>query len=426
MMPIIDRRKFLVLSSGGVVAASSLFPKLAVNGAYAANDPIKIGAIDDASGDFAAAVIPKTEGAQLAVDQINAAGGVLGRPLQLIHYDGQSDVRRHQEFAQRAILEDQVDVLMAGYTSSEREAARAVAVKNHKIFWHNNQGEGGIADKYSFFSGPIPEQQILPGTEYMVKTYGKKIYVLAADYGFGQVSAQWVRASAAMNGASIVGLEFIPLGNSEFSSSIANIQKAKPDFLFLLLVGSNQSQYFPQARAAGLSIPSISTVNLQQGYEHKLFPPPTLDKLFVPITFIEEVETQTPSAKTFVDAFRAKFPNAPYVNQPARCAYVAVNLMAKAWTKAGTTKTDPVLAALQSGLTFDAPEGPVALDPATHHLAMDIRLAQVQADHSIKFVADLGVIKPWWLKSLGVDLTTKSESKQYLPTDDPKMADALK
>jgi branched-chain amino acid transport system substrate-binding protein len=88
----------------------------------------------------------------------------------------------------------------------------------------------------------------------MVKNYGKKIYVLAADYGFGQVSAQWVRASAGLNGAEIVGMEFIPLGNSEFSSSIANIQQAKPDFLFLLLVGSNQSQYFPQAQAAGLKI----------------------------------------------------------------------------------------------------------------------------------------------------------------------------
>ena len=394
--------------------------------AFAAGDPIKIGVIDDASGDFAAAVIPKTQGAQLAVDKINAAGGVIGRPLQLIHYDGQSDVRRHQEFAQRAILEDEVNVLMAGYTSSEREAARAVAIENKTIFWHNNQGEGGIADNYSFFTGPVPEQQILPGVDYMVKKYGKKIYVLAADYGFGQVSAQWVRASAGMKGAEIVGMEFIPLGNSEFSSTIANIQKAKPDFLFLLLVGSNQSQYFPQAIAAGLHIPSISTVNLQQGYEHKLFAPPTLENLYVPAPFIEEVAQVSPSAKAFVDEIRAKYPDMPYVNECARCAYIAVNLMALAWAKAGTTDTDPVIQALQSGLTFQAPEGMVTLDPGTHHLAMDIRMAQVQADHSIKFVEDLGIIEPWWLKSMGVDLRTKPESRQYMPDDDAKMAEFLK
>jgi urea transport system substrate-binding protein len=115
-----------------------------------------------------------------------------------------------------------------------------------------------------------------------------------------------------------------------------------------------------------------------------------------------------------------------YVNECARCAYIAVNLMALAWVKAGTTDTDAVIDALQSGLTFQGPEGPVRLDPATHHLAMDIRMAQVQADHSIKFVDDLGVIEPSWLKSLGVDLTKKRESKQYLPTDDPKFAEFLK
>src|SRR5690606_20688969 len=142
---------------------------------------------------------------------------------------------------------------------------------------------------------------------YMVKKYGKRVYILAADYGFGQISAQWVQAAVGMNNAEVVGLEFIPLGNSEFSSSIANIQKAKPDFLFLLLVGSNQSQYFPQARAAGLTIPSVSSVNLQQGYEHKLFAPPILENLYVPAPFLEELSAEVPSAKKFVDDIRAKY-----------------------------------------------------------------------------------------------------------------------
>ncbi|HEV7416547.1 MAG TPA: urea ABC transporter substrate-binding protein, partial [Tianweitania sediminis] len=81
---------------------------------------------------------------------------------------------------------------------------------------------------------------------------------------------------------------------------------------------------------------------------------------------------------------------------------------------------------LQSGLTFDAPEGKVTLDPATHHLAMDIRMAQVQADHSVKFVENLGTIEPMWLKSLGVDLANKPESKQYMPSDDPSLAKFIK
>src|SRR3954453_15592947 len=94
-------RRDLLKATAALAAGSTVLP-LVSGAARAAVDPIKIGVIDDASGDFAAAVVPKTQGAQLAVDQINAKGGVLGRQLQLIAYDGQSDVRRHQEFAQRA------------------------------------------------------------------------------------------------------------------------------------------------------------------------------------------------------------------------------------------------------------------------------------------------------------------------------------
>jgi branched-chain amino acid transport system substrate-binding protein len=295
-------------------------------------------------------------------------------------------------------------------------------VKSKTIFWHNNQGEGGIADKYSFFSGPVPEQQILPGVEYMIKKYGPKMYVLAADYGFGQVSALWTKVAAGLYGGQVVGLEFIPLGNSEFASIIANLQKAKPDFIVEYLVGANQSQFYPQAQAAGLTFPAISTVNLQQGYEHKRFAPPALKDLYVPLDFIEEVDTQNPDAKTFVEAFKKKFPDAPYVNQCARSAYVALNLMAKAWALAGTTDTDKVISALESGISFDAPEGRVLLDPATHHLTMHMRLAQVQADHNIAFPYDFGPIEPWWLRSLGVNLVRHNDAKQYLPADDPRYA----
>jgi ABC-type branched-subunit amino acid transport system substrate-binding protein len=176
------------------------------------------------------------------------------------------------------------------------------------------------------------------------------------------------------------------------------------------LVGANQSQFYPQANSAGIDFPAVSTVNLQQGYEHRRFPPPALKNLYVPIAFIEEVGTQTPSAKKFVDDFRRMFPDAANVNQPARCAYVAVHLMAAAWKRAGSTNTDEVIS---------------ALDPATHHLTMSIRMAQVQPDHSIKFVQDFGPIEPWWLRSLGVNLVRSDDAKQYLPGDDKRFAKFL-
>ncbi len=386
----------------------------------AAEDPIKICVIDDHSGDFALIVKPKTLGYETAIAEINDAGGVLGRQLEMVFYDGQSDVKRHQELAQKCILDDEVDVIMAGATSSAREAARAVAVENEVIYWHNNQGEGGIADKYSFFTGPIPEQQILTGVSYMIEKYGPKMYILAADYGFGQVSALWTHAAAGLYGGEVVGEEFIPLGNSDFAATIANIQKAKPDFGVFYLVGGAQYNYYPQAAAAGANIPAVSTVNVQQGYEHKRYPPPALVDMYIPFAFVEE--TPTDSARAFVEKARAINPDEPYINQMTRCAYVAIHMMALAWERAGTTETQATIAALESGLSFAAPEGPVFLDPATHHLTMDIRMGRVNENHDLEFVHDFGAIEPWWLRTLGVNLVRTDEARQFLPWDDPRLA----
>ena len=123
------------------------------------------------------------------------------------------------------------------------------------------------------------------------------------------------------------------------------------------LVGANQQQYYPQAYAAGIRMPMFSTVNLQQGYEHKRFPPPQLANMFVATEYQEELPTE--GAKEFRKLFREKFPNEPYVNELARCAWVGVHLMAAAWTRAGTTETEATIRALQSGIAFDAPEGRV-------------------------------------------------------------------
>jgi branched-chain amino acid transport system substrate-binding protein len=161
-------------------------------------------------------------------------------------------------------------------------------------------------------------------------------------------------------------------------------------------------------------------VNLQQGYEHLRFPAPALQNMYIPVGYIEEIPTE--ANKDFIDRWHAVWPDEPYINQPARCAYVAVQIMAKAWALAGTTETDAVISALESGIGFDAPEGPVLLDPATHHLSMVIRMAQIDDQHKVSWVHDFGSIETWWLRSLGVNLVAKNDAKQYLPWDDPRYA----
>src|SRR3981081_3281138 len=247
---------------------------LAASSAYAA-DPIKLGVLEDQSGDFALATIGKVHGIQLATDEINAAGGISGRKLELVIYDTQSDNTRYQEFMRRVLQRDKVNVVFAGFSSASREAYRPIVDQLDGFAFYNNQYEGGVCDGHMVVTGAVPEQQFSTLIPWMIEKYGKRVYTIAADYNFGQISAEWVRMIVKQNGGEMVGEEFIPLGVSQFSQTIQNIQKVKPDVLITLLVGTAQSSYYEQANAAGLHVPMGSSVNVGQGYEHKPFQPPS-------------------------------------------------------------------------------------------------------------------------------------------------------
>lgn len=199
--------------------------------ASSAADPVKIGLLEDASGNFALATIPKIHATELAVDEINAKGGILGRPVQLIAYDTQSDNTKFQELARRLVQTDKPDVIFGAFSSASREAIRPIMDRAHQLYWYDNQYEGGVCDTNTFVTGAVPEQQFSTLIPWMMQKYGKKVYTIAADYNFGQISAEWVRNIVKENGGTMVGEEFIPLSVSQFGQTIQNIQKAKPDFV---------------------------------------------------------------------------------------------------------------------------------------------------------------------------------------------------
>jgi branched-chain amino acid transport system substrate-binding protein len=391
---------------------------LGVSAGWAA-DPIKIGVLEDQSGDFAAATIGKVHAIQLAADEINAAGGIAGRPIELVVYDTQSDNTRYQEFMRRVLQRDQVDVVFAGFSSASREAYRPIVNQFDGFAFYNNQYEGGVCDANMVVTGAVPEQQFSTLIPWMMETYGKKVYTIAADYNFGQISAEWVRNIVKENGGEMVGEEFIPLGVSQFSQTIQNIQNAKPDFVVTLLVGTAQASYYEQAAAANVNLPMASSVNVGQGYEHKRFTPPSLKDMYVTTNYIEEVEG--PASKAFLDKFRAKFPDEPYVNQEAANSYIAMNLYKLMVERAGGSTDRAALRAeiAKGDVCFDGPSGKVCLDPKSQHMSHTIYLAKVEADHSISFPKVWEDIKPYWLGDAGCDLTQNDPSEQYTPSNPP-------
>ena len=405
-----SRLKYAALAATGMLALFS-------GNAYAA-DPIKIGVLEDQSGDFAAATTVKVHAIELAADEINANGGIDGRPVELVVYDTQSDNRRYQEFMRRVLQQDQVDVVFAGFSSASREAYRPIVNQFDGLAFYNNQYEGGVCDANMIVTGAVPEQQFSTLIPWMMETYGPNVYTIAADYNFGQISAEWVRLIVEENGGTMVGEEFIPLGVSQFSQTIQNIQQSEADFVVTLLVGAAQASYYEQAASADVGLPMASSVNVGQGYEHRRFTPPSLANMYVTTNYIEEIDT--PASKDFVARFHEKFPDEPYINQEAANSYIAMNLYKQMVERAGTTDREALRSVIAEGdVCFDGPSGNVCIDPKSQHMSHTIYLAKVEEDHSISFPTVWEDIKPYWLGDAGCDLTKSDPSAQYTPSNPP-------
>lgn len=410
-----------------LLAGAALAALVAAPATAATDEEIILCTIDDTTGNLAAMSTPKTWGYALAVEEINAAGGIevdgTTKMIKHVQYDGQSDVGRYGQLTQQCIFEDEADVVMAGYTGAEREAARAEAVRNQTIFWHNNQGEGGIANRYSFFSGPTPEQQVLPALEWMIDEYGPRMTFIGADYNFCRAMGAWVRTAAGLYGGELVSEEYYPFEVNQWQQTIGEIQSIDPDFQAHCLVGGDHVQFYPQADAAGLKTPTWSNVTIADGYEHKIFPAPQLENMHVPPGYIEDVPGE--NSETFVAKIRDRHPDATYVNEHAAFGYVAVKAMAEAWEKAGTTDTEAVIDALESGVSVEeAPGGSWSLAGDQHHAAMPTYMFRVQDDHSLDLLTELGVTEPSFLSDIGVDVRElgPGDGTSYLPSDNPEWA----
>lgn len=410
----VTRRDLLAksaLGAGALAFASAIDVRYAL-----AQDegPIKIGWLGDRTGDFSIVGVQKYNAANLAVKEINDRGGALGRQLQLIAEDAQSDNRRYQEMVRKLILQDKVDVLHAGFTSASREAIRPIVDQNKMLYFYNNQYEGGVCDSWVFPTGCVPDHQVVPFIPAVMEKFGPRVYTIAADYNFGQLTAAWCKKIAEQNGGEVIGEEFIPLDVSQFSSTITNIQNAKPDILIVLLVGIKQSSFYEQKNSAGLQVPMATTINMGQGYEHKRFSPPALNTMYVTVNYMEEIDT--PEGKDFQNRFRAMFPDAEYVGMEAAAEWEGIHLHIAAVEKAGTTDKEEVRKTLESGISVDGPAGKVTIDPATHHTVRRIYLVHADEQHNIVLDQTFEEVRPDWLSTeMGCNLPEKPDNTQYEP-----------
>lgn len=370
-----DRRKFIQSSGAAALAGSSAILPLSALAA----DEIGVGSIHDLSGGLDIYGKPMLDCLTLAIEEQNAAGGLLGKKLKLVSYDPQSNMQMYAQFAQQAALKDKVAVVHGGITSASREVIRPVLNRNKTLYFYNTQYEGGVCDRGSFMTGVTPAQTVGKLIPYAMKKWGKKIYVIAADYNYGQITSQWVKKFAMENGGTIASIDFFPLDVTTFGPTIAKIEAAKPDMVVSALVGGAHMSFYRQWAAAGLTkkIPLASTT-FAVGNEHIVLSPEEADGFLLSYNYFENIDT--PENKAFKERFHKRFgKDYPNITELAMGTYQGFKLWAEGVKKANSIEIGKVTTALESGISIMGPSGKVTIDPATHHCILNVSVAEVKA-----------------------------------------------
>nr|WP_277410197.1 urea ABC transporter substrate-binding protein [Natrinema longum] len=378
-----------------------------------------VGILEDRSGNFQLNGTSKWQATRLAIEEINEDGGILGEEVQIEDPDPQSDNERYQELTEQMILEHEVDALWAGYSSATREAIRPIINDYDQLYFYTTQYEGGVCDDTIFPVGATARQQLGAVTPYMAEEYGEDIYIIAADYNFGQLSGDWVNVIAQENDYNIVGEEYIPLNETDFSSVINRIQSEDPDFIMSMLVGANHENFYDQRDANDMLIPIGTSTTMAQGHEHIRYEPDALTDVYAGVSYMEELGDER--GEGFVDAFYERWPDANYLNQEAQNNYFSVYMWRDAVEEAGTFDQEEVISVLEEGMDIAAPSGDIELDGATHHMTHKMRVAHADENHDISFDGEQ-FIEPTFLREEveggeGCDLREESKQTQYEPGD---------
>ena len=362
----------------GTSATALVLAAPAIIGKAKAAETIKMVSILDQSGGLDIYGKPMVDATQLAVEEINEAGGLLEKEIELINYDPQSNIQFYTQYATQAATSDQADVVHAGITSASREAIRPTLGRFQSLYFYNTQYEGGVCDRNTFCTGSTPAQTVEKVVPYVMNKWGKKVYIIAADYNYGHITAQWMEKYVRDNGGETAATEFFPLDVTNFGPTIKKIQAAKPDLVISALVGGAHVSFYKQYAAAGMnsSIPIASTT-FGVGNEHELISAEEGNGMIVAYGYLQGIDT--PANKDFITRFQARYgADAPSLNELAVRSYEAVYLWAEGVKQAGTTERMAVIEALESPISYDGPSGKVTIDPKTHHAVQNVYLGELQ------------------------------------------------
>ena len=372
------------LSYGAAPATSAVnTTKLAVT-----DTEVTVGQLHSATGTMAISETGSIQAEQLAIDQINAMGGILGRKIKVIKEDGASDWPTFAEKSKKLLVNDRVACVFGCWTSASRKAVLPIFEKENGLLYYPTFYEGLEMSKNVIYTGQEATQQILWGLDWAKsEKKAKTFFLVGSDYIWPRTSMKIARKHIeAHQHGEVVGEEYYPLGNTNFNSLINKIKLKKPDCIFAAVVGGSNVAFYKQLKAAGITGAKQFLLTLSVTEDEMLgVGGENFAGFYSSMKYFMTLDNE--NNKKFVAAFKAKYgPNA-VIGDVTQAAYLGPWLWKAAVEKAGSFDVDKVVAASPGIELKTAPEGYVKLH-ANHHLWSRARIAQGQPDGMFKVVAE--------------------------------------
>lgn len=371
-----------IVKTGGsmlIIGAAGGLPAIA-----SAQSTVKLGLLHSLTGTIAIAEASLVDAEMMAIDEINAAGGVLGRKIEVVIEDGASENSVFAEKANKLLRRDKVAAIVGCYTSASRKAILPALRRANGLLYYPTYYEGQEQDKQVIYPSQEATQSVVAAVNWMAQEKGKRFYLVGSDYIYPRTCNQIARPTITRAGGTVVGEDYAPLGHTEFSTIINKIKATNADCIYSTVVGGSNVAFYKQLVAAGLDgtkVTLLSTVVSENeiegiGRESAL-------GYYACMGYFQSINS--PANDKFVKAFKAKYGQNRVIGDPMQVAYNSVYLWKLAVEKAKSFDVQKVIAA-SGGLEINAPEGTVRIHDTNHHVWKKVRIGRARADGQFDIV----------------------------------------
>jgi len=381
--------KAMAIIPGMMMLSSSVLADTAVNSTDLAvtDSTVKVGILHSLTGTMSISETGSVEAEKLAIEQINAQGGVLGRQIEYIQEDGASDWPTFAEKSKKLLIEDKVATVFGGWTSASRKAMLPIFEQYNGLLYYPTFYEGLEQSKNVFYTGQEATQQIISGIDWVSDTKdAKTFFLLGSDYIWPRTSNKIARKHIEKLGGKVVGEEYYPLGHTQFNSVINKIKLRKPDVIYAIVVGGSNVSFYKQLKAAGIDMtkekPLVLTISVTED-EILGIGGENMEGAYAAMKYFQSLPNENNTK--FVSSFKKKWGEDSVIGDVTQAAYLGPWLWKAAVEKAGSFDVDKVRDASIGLELTTAPEGYVRIHE-NHHLWSKTRIAVAGDDGQYKVV----------------------------------------